>query len=46
MVREGSHVCKNNFKDEIPCHTRIKIMSIIISFESTITPAIGILYTA
>ena len=31
-----------NFKDEIVCHTHIKNMSKIISFESTITTIIDI----
>ena len=34
---------KTYFKDEIVCQTRIKIMSIIISFEGTSTPVIDIL---
>ena len=46
----GTRECKVNdlghFKDEMVCHTHIKIMSIIISFESTITPVIDVLYTA
>ena len=37
---------KIKFKDEIACHTRINIMTIIISFESTITPVIDVLYTS